>query len=457
MDQKNLNLLSAKEAINLIQSGKISVKELIESCISQIEKNDKRINAWTVYDKDNAIRLAENIDKKFKEGKSIGMLCGIPVAVKDIFNTTEFCTQHGSIIRKDYTPGNDARVVFRIKQEDGIVLGKTVTAEFGVHHPGPTVNPHNFRFSPGTSSSGSAAAVASFMVPLALGSQTAGSTLRPASYCGIYGFKPSFGLIPRTGMLKTTDTLDNVGLMARTIDDIELIFDVLRISGTDHPFSDISATKDLSKKWKIIFIRSPKWNFAEEYAKIAILDFVKKLTKDKQINIGERELADEFEKVHEMHEKIYCRELAYYFKEEYGNHKDKLSETFIDMIERGNKIDLNEYMLLLDKQSDIREKLNKLFEDTGADVILTLTTGGEAMDDLYKVDRPDSCLIWTFCGVPAISLPVFKGPNNLPFGLQIVGKRKKDKDLINFARYLKNNNYIPDVTYPENLNQFKGV
>ncbi|MEK6857253.1 MAG: amidase, partial [Nanoarchaeota archaeon] len=234
MNQKKLYLLSATESIKLIKLGRISSKELVESCATQIEKNDKKIHALVMYNKNNAIQTAEYIDNKIKEGSNVGMLCGIPVAIKDIFNTLDFPTQHGSSIRKGYTPGNDARVVFRLKQENGIIIGKTVTAEFGVHYPGPTVNPHDFKHSPGTSSSGSAAAVASFMVPLALGSQTAGSTLRPASYCGIYGFKPSFGLIPRTGMLKTTDTLDNVGLMARTIDDLELLFDVVRVSGIDH-------------------------------------------------------------------------------------------------------------------------------------------------------------------------------------------------------------------------------
>lgn len=449
--KEDLRLLSATEAIRKIKNREITAKQYVESCISQIEKHDGKIHAWVVIDKKKALESASELDERVKSDKPIGMMAGIPIGIKDVFNTKDFPTRRGSPIYSDYNAGNDARVVFRLRQEDAIVPGKTVTAELSVHTPGPTVNPHDFKHSPGTSSSGSAAAVASFMVPLALGTQTAGSTTRPASYCGIYGFKPSFGLIPRTAMLKTTDTLDHVAFFARTIEDLDLMFDAIRVTGEDYPLANNLNRPDRkpSAKWRVAFVKGPKWELAKDYAKRSMLDFSARLSKDSNVALNEVELPAEFDEVHEIHEKIYCKCLAYYFWEEYEEHKHQLSKIFVDMIEKGQKISTEEYQELLAKQANTRDQLTDFFRSY--DAIITLTTAGEGMPDLYETDIPDTCLIWTFCGAPSMSLPAFKSPNGLPFGLQIVGMRRTDKDLIEFAKFLKKNGYIPDVEYPKAL------
>ena len=334
----------------------------------------------------------------------------------------------GSPIWKGFTPGNDARVVSKLKLQDGIILGKTVTAEFAVHYNDITTNPHHPEFSPGTSSSGSAAAVAASMAPIALGTQTAGSAIRPASYCGIFGFKPSFGLVPRTGTLKTTDSLDTISFLCRGADDLDLVFDIARVHGQDYPISnqllnDESRQRPKGERWKIALVRGPKWGCAEEYARMSLLDFARRLSGEKEIIVEEVDLDDEFTKAHEIHQTIYDKALAYYFKEEFKQ-KSLVSEMMYEIIERGNRLTLADYLDGLERQNRLAKKLDGIFEDY--DIILTLATGGEAPRGLTSPDRPDNCLIWTLCGVPAINLPVFKGPNRLPFGAQVVVRRYND-------------------------------
>jgi len=448
---EKINYLSATEMINKIRNKEMSVTELIRAHIAHIEKIESKIQAWTYFDKNLAIKKAEEMDNRIKNNSKVGVFHGIPIGVKDIFNTFDMPNEMGSSIWKDYTPGNDARVVFNIREEDAIIPGKTVTAEFAVHAENKTLNPHNQEFSPGTSSSGSAAAVASYMVPLSLGTQTGGSIIRPASYNGIYGMKPSFGLIPRTGMLKTTDTLDTVGFFARTIEDLRLMLDVTRVKGWDYPFvNKFLEDKDRQLKtkmpWKVAFIKTYVWKYAEQYAKEAILNFVNGLSKNKNIIVEEVELPDGFEKAHEIHTLIYDKTLSYYFNKEYSENMSQLSNIIREIISRGNKITLDQYKEALEKQSELALKLDKFFEKY--DIILALSTSAHAPKK-GVIENQDTSLIWTMCLVPSISLPVFKAPNNMPFGAQIVARRYNDYFLLNFAEFLRNNNYIKNGTYPD--------
>lgn len=430
-----LNKLSAIEQIELVKQGSITAVQLLTAHLKQIHKREKDIRGWVYLDINQAMETAEEIDRQVAAGVFRGCLFGIPVGVKDVFNTADMPTEMGNSLWKGFHPGNDARVVSVLRREGAVFLGKTVTAEFGVHSPGPTHNPYRQGFMPGTSSSGSAAAVASYMVPLALGTQTAGSTLRPASYCGVYGFKPSFGLLPRTGMLKTTDTLDNVGLLARTLDDIILMFETLRVQGSDYPLVHRTLDQYHSslKQLRVAFVIHPKWEFAEDYAKQAIESFVAQLNKKKSAKIKTVKLPMNFYRVHDIHERIYDRCLAYYFKKE-SQHHDQISKSFWEMVEKGKKITLDQYREDLSAQERISQELDHWFKDF--DVVLTLTTGGEAMKGLNTFDRPDSCLIWTFCGVPALSVPLFTGPSDLPFGLQVVARKYHDYTIFDFVREL---------------------
>lgn len=446
--RKELQYLTATESIQAIKSKEISAVDLVTACSAQIEKLDSGLCAWAHFNRENLIRQAEAVDTKLRQGESPGALCGVPVGVKDIINVTDMPCGMGSPIWEGFTPGNDARVVSKLRLGGATIAGKTVTAEFAVHTPGKTVNPHNPEYSPGTSSSGSAAAVSAAMVSVALGTQTAGSITRPASYCGIYGFKPSFGLIPRTGMLKTTDTLDQVGYFSRCVEDIELMFDIVRVKGADFPIQDallndpLWQQPPLNRPWKVGVVSDSLWVWsdARDYARKALTDFVTDLS-DVGVIVEDLRLSPEFNQAHSIHATIYDKTLAYYFKEEYQRHQ-LISEVLNAMILKGQKISLDDYKLALTRQAELAKILDQLFENY--DAIVTLTTAGIA-PKYAEQDVPDSCLVWSLCGVPVVSVPRFKGPHNLPFGIQVVARRYSDIRLLNFLKYLKACGIIGDA------------
>ncbi len=450
MENEPLNLLSASEAVRQIKAGRLTAEELVQSCLNQIERLESFLKAWVHLSPEKVLETARAIDRAVQEGQSVGPLPGIPVGVKDIFNTKDMPTQMGSPIWAGFTPGNDARVVSYLRWAGAVIPGKTAMAEFAVHTPGPTVNPHHPEHTPGTSSSGSAAAVASYMVPLALGSQTAGSTIRPASYCGIYGFKPSFGLIPRTGSLKTTDTLDTIAFFARTVEDLELLFDVLRVRGANYPLCDAllddpARKKPVGRPWRVALVKGPKWDGAEPYAQQALLDYASQISRQEGIAVEEVGLPAEFEQGHDLHAVIYDKALSYYFKQEFRK-ETLVSPIMKEMIRRGLEISLEEYRQALEGQRHLAQLLDDWFADRW-DILLTLSTGGEAPRQ-GEADRPDSCLLWTLCGLPAINLPVFLGPAHLPFGAQIAARRYNDFDLLSFVQLLHERGIAPAGTYP---------
>lgn len=438
--------LGAYEAAQAIQRGRLSSKELVSSCLKRIEKQEPLVCAWAYLDKAKALRQASEADLQRKKQKVRGLLCGVPIGVKDVFNTIDMPTCMGSPICKGFAPGNDARIITQLRRTGAIVIGKTVTAEFAVHYPGPTRNPHNISCTPGTSSSGSAAAVAVGMVPVAIGTQTAGSTIRPASYCGIYGYKPSFGLVARTGVLKTLDTLDHVTWFGRNIDDIELMLNVLRLRGRNYPFIyekiDLREKINKKKNWKIAFVRTPVWGHAEEYTRKALLDFVDNLAKT-GVQVKEKKLPQLFDRAHDVHETIYVKSLSYYFKNEYTNHLDLLSDVMREMIEKGNKISVRRYRKELENQNILSARLEKFFY--GFDAVITHSTAAEAPYGFFPSEKKDPCLIWTLCRVPVMGIPAFKGPGGLPFGMQLVSPRYRDYSLFAFARFLRESNLISDV------------
>lgn len=445
------NHLSAAEAARRIRARELTSVELTRACLAQIEQLERRVNAWAYLDPESALRQAAAVDRKVEAGEPVGPLAGVPVGVKDIFNTKDMPTEMGSPIWAGFTPGNDARVVHYLRLADAVIPGKTITAEFAVHAPGPTKNPHNPEYMPGTSSSGSAVAVASFMTPLALGTQTAGSTIRPASYCGVYGCKPSFGLLPRTAMLKTTDSLDTIGYFARTAEDLALLFDVIRVRGADYPITE-AALNDPSRQvrgdrpWRVALVRGPKWDCAESYAQAALLGFADTLRKLDDVIVEEVEAPQSLNRAHAVHSLIYDRTLAYYFKEEFKKHT-LVSPIMYEIIRRGNETDVDDYKRALAEQAQIRTELDAWFTG-GWDILLNLSTGGSALKGLESEDRPDNCLVWTLCGVPAINVPVFIGPDDLPFGAQVVARRYNDYLLLDFVRWLRERGLAPDTVHP---------
>jgi len=450
---KELAFLTATEAIQKIQSEHLSVTEWVDSCIAQIQRYDGQIHAFSSFDPNVVRTRVKALEERIRKGSFRGNLYGAPVGVKDLFNTQDYPTCMGSPIWKEFTPGNDARVVFSLKEEGAIVIGKTVTAEFGVHHPGPTVNPYNMAHTPGTSSSGSAAAVAAGMVPLALGTQTAGSTIRPASYCGVYGFKPSFGLVPRTGVLKTTDTLDHISFFARSLADIVLLFETVRVRGTNHPYVHQyidQNIQDEKKPWRVALVRGPAWDEAHSYAQESLLSFKNSLSRA-GIQVEERDLPDGFGEVYELHDTLYSKALSYYFREEYDQHRNLMSRSFLEMVERGREISPEEYSQALNRQAEVAVKLDLQFKDY--DIILGLSAAGESPRGLDFTEPPDCCLVWTLCHVPSMNLPLFKGPRGLPYGLQVVAKKYRDSNIFKFAKFLQDRGILPDSCEPAPLKQ----
>src|SRR5512134_810460 len=278
----SLNALGLSEAAAGIRDGRLSSVELVGDCLKRIDEVDRNIDAWAFLDRDHAMLQAEIADDRRKQGKAIGPLHGVPVGIKDIFDTGDMPTEFGSKLWAGRTPRRDAAAVGRLRAAGAVILGKTVTTEYAYFNPGKTRNPHNRDHTPGGSSSGSAAAVAAYMVPGAIGSQTNGSVIRPAAFCGVVGFKPTHGLIPRSGALLLSRALDHVGLFARTVEDVALLAEVL--AGFDDedpdtrpvarpPFSAVAASEPPLPP-RFAFVRSPAWRHAEPVTGEAFAELV---------------------------------------------------------------------------------------------------------------------------------------------------------------------------------------
>ena len=432
------------DILALYHKGELDIIEWNKYFIDNTKKNEDKINAWAFFDEHLWL---QHLDDALKNNDGIfNKLLGVPVGIKDIFNTIDMPTCMGSPLWEGFTPGNDARVVHNIKFEGGVIAGKTVTAEFAVHTPNETRNPWNYDYSPGTSSSGSAAAVAAGMVPLSIGTQTAGSIIRPASYCGVFGFKPSFGTLPRTGMLKTTDTLDSIGLFATNIDDCKLLFDIMRVKGLDYPFvyrnlENEEIQNKIDKKWKVAILldQHPVTQNYAIYAKEAFSEFIQKINLDSDVEVSFPDFSDNFKTAHKEQEVIYHKALSYYFKKEFEN-KTLMSDVMYQIINDGNNITKEVYQLAIQKQILLSEEVDEMFNNY--DVIITLSTAGHAPKFGVAIDPADTSLIWTMCGLPVINIPQFNH-NGLPFGLQVVARKYSDYKLINFINEMTTNGVFP--------------
>lgn len=442
--------LSIKEILRQYNTGELSPVDVARTCVSRMDRLNGRFKAMVAYDGEKVLEQAMEIEERIKETGEYRLLEGIPVGVKDIFNTADFPTQMGSPLWKGFTPGNDARTVFNIKFNGGIIAGKTETAEFAVHTLGDTLNPHNIKKTPGTSSSGSAVGIATGMFPAALGTQTAGSIVRPASFCGIYGCKPSFGLIPRTGTLKTTDSLDTIGYFVRHAEDLQTLFEVLRVHGPDYPIS-YRTLKDESRQkkaaggpWKIAFVRTHTWKFAPEYARTAIEEFARKLSSNREYDVIDLDLPKDMERSHVIHSTIYNKTLSYYFKEEYER-SELVSPIMNDLIVQGQKLTIDQYHKALKDQEVLEHIMDGLMAEY--DVLISLSTTGEA-PNREDAEKPDPSLMWTLTHLPVVSIPLFVSPNGLPFGAQVASRRYSDYKLFAFINELVGKEHAPISSNP---------
>lgn len=412
---------------------------------------EQRFHAWECFDAGRLLAQAEAAAQRLRGGAQLRPLEAIPVGVKDIFNTVDFPTQMGSPLWRGFTPGNDARVLYDLKRAGGVVPGKTVTAEFAVHALGKTLNPHDAEVHPGTSSSGSAVAVAAGMVPVALGTQTAGSIVRPASFCGVWGCKPSFGLLPRTGMLKTTDSLDSVGFFVAHASDLDRMLDAIRVHGRDYPISH-AALSDAQRQsapagrpWRIAVVRPPAvWPHAAGYAKDALADFARRLGADARYELVEAELPAAMDEAHQVHATIYDRSLSYYFQEEFKR-AELVSPVMRDLIVAGQGITPAAYEQALERQVELGRLMDGFFRDV--DIVLTLSTAGTA-PARSEVEAPDSALMWTLTHLAVVSAPAFAAADGMPFGLQIVARRYNDLLLFRFVEEMVARGLLPAGCHP---------
>ena len=429
--------LSAVEMVQSLKKGEITSEELVKSYIEQIKKKEKEVEAWEFFDQELVLKQAKKLDELHQSGKH-GDLHGIPVGIKDIFDTEDMPTTDGTEIHKKNPSWNDCTVVSKLKQAGAIIMGKTVTAELAYYSPGKTKNPHDTTRTPGGSSSGSAAAVASHMVPLAVGSQTNGSVIRPASYCGVVGYKPTKGLISRHLVLQISRALDQVGVFANSIEDAALISEQLIGHDKQDPDTSLNPRPKLLAASKekppaepvLAHIKLPFMNELEEDVK----EGFKEIKDELKGKVDEIELPEGFAGIPDWHKIIMESDMARSFSEEYKKSKNKLSDKIIEAIERGTKYTSVEYNNALAKIDVANAYFNQFFHDY--DSILTPSACGEAPKGLKSTGNPIFCTIWTYCGMPCISLPLLQGKNGLPVGVQLVSSLFDDERLFRNASWL---------------------
>ncbi len=435
----NLSALSLVEAATGIREGSITSSELVEACLARIDEVDGKIEAWAFLDREHALRQAKAADDRRRRGDPIGPLHGVPLGIKDIFDTSDYPTEFGSPLWAGRTPRRDAAAVAALRAAGAVIMGKTVTTEYAYFNPGKTRNPHDPERTPGGSSSGSAAAVAAGMVPGAIGSQTNGSVIRPAAFCGVVGFKPSHGLIPRTGALLLSRALDHVGVFARSVEDAALLAETLAGFDEEDPDTDALARphfvavagSEPPLPPRFAFARTPAWPHVEEVTGPAFAELVGALGD----NASEIELSAGFERAVELHGIVMAVDMAHNFHRDYEQGRDQLSPVLRALIEKGRTYPAVEYTRALAGSATLNGILDAVFDEY--DAILTPAAPGPAPRGT-ATGNPVFCSTWTYLGTPAVTLPLLQDEAGMPIGVQLVGRRGNDARLLRTARWLVN-------------------
>src|SRR5260370_1128126 len=425
---------------------RIEAGDLGLACLERVGRVEPDVQAWTFLAPDHAMAQARAADEWRRSGRPLGALHGVPVGLKDIIDTADMPTENGSVLHAGRTPSRDAAVTERLRAAGAIVMGKTVTTEFATRTPGKTRNPHHPRHTPGGSSSGSAAAVAASLVPLALGSQTGGSIIRPGSYCGVFALKPTFGLISRHGMFRLSRSLDHVGLFARGVDDLALLLEEL--AGFDEPDPDPhprapalypdAAFEPPPRAPRFGFFPSGRWSRVAEDAQAAFQGLVERLgtqVEDVELAVGADELA-------ERHRVVMDAEVGLNLEREWETGRDCLSPSLRARIESGRAGRAFEYLAARAALPALHATVADLFERR-CDAILTPAAQGTAPARLPSTGEPTFCTLWTLLGLPAVSGPLLQGANGPPIGGQLVGPRHGDGRLLRTARWLAEAGGIP--------------
>lgn len=411
-----MHLRDITELNGLVNSGEVTLNEIIDSCYSAIERTENLVKAWEYI-------TPRNLQS---ETKIFGELNGLCLGVKDIIATKDSQTTMGvsSKIWTGTTGAFDSRVISKLRAAGVTVIGKNKTSEFAVHKTTDTINPRNNFLQPGTSSSGSAAAVAAGHVSISIATQTAGSIIRPSSYCGVIGFKPSYGQIPRTGILKTTEVFDTVGIIGNSVSNIKSVYEVARVKDANHPLHYIK--NNAIERPKFLYAISPKFDVATPKVRSSALTKISAILGSELTNIEEVTDLD-FTALRTIHENIYSKELSYFLRSELdsGHVSDEL-KLFADF---GRNLDPKLYEnslseLIFQRKKSVTQLSNYL--------IFALSASDEA-PTIGGIDKTDSNLMWTALGLPQITLPIMESQNNNPIGLSVLSSKGNDSFLLDFA------------------------
>ena len=420
-----LNELTAAEAARRIARGQLTSVALVSACLERIAARERDVHAWAFLDAELALKQARTRDRESPRS----VLHGVPVGIKDVIDTADMPTEYNSPIYRGYQPKWDAACVALLRQAGCVILGKTVTTEFANNHPSHTRNPHNLAHTPGGSSSGSAAAVADHMVALALGTQTGGSTIRPAAYCGVVGYKPSFNTVNRAGLKFVAESLDTIGLLARTAEDAAL--GLLVLSGRAAP----DFARPPGRAPRIGLCRTPRWQEADAPTQSALERAATLLAKG-GARIGDFELPAGSERLFDEHGKIMSYESARALAWEYLNHAGEISATLKPRLDEGWQLPREAYDAARALARDCRRQLSDRMRDY--DFLLTPAAPGEAPGNLATTGSSVFNRVWTLFGVPCVTLPVGAGPHGLPLGVQLAGKFDADAELLAWAHWTAN-------------------
>jgi Asp-tRNA(Asn)/Glu-tRNA(Gln) amidotransferase A subunit family amidase len=431
----DLTELSAVEAARRIAGGDLTSEALVKACFAKIDQLEPSVRAWAFIDRELALERAREADDQVKGSRGVGPLHGVPVGLKDIIDTADMPTENGSAAFKGRRPAADATCVAALRRAGAIVLGKTVTTELANLTPSHTRNPANLDHTPGGSSSGSAAAVAAGMVPLAVGTQTGGSVIRPAAFCGTYGFKPTFGLIPRSGVLTQSPNLDTVGVFGRSVDDLAVLADAMQAYDADD-FASLRSSRGgllatVNDGWTlkplVAFVKTHAWKEADPATREAFGELVEALGPQAQEIIidatTERGVA--------AAGIVQGVELSHHYGHILDRAPELVSKGLAERIEAGRRVNAVEYVAALEARQTYYRTVQELFTDYGT--ILTPAALGPAPKDHDTTGNPVFCAFWTYLGVPAVTLPLLE-VDGMPLGVQLIGPRGDDGRLLRTAR-----------------------
>jgi amidase len=419
-----LNEWTASEIAAAVNDGKVTCEAVTRACLDRIAAREPEVHAWAHCDPDQAIAAARELDKRGAKGP----IAGVPFGVKDIIDSEDMPTEWGTPIHRGRQPERDAACVALSRKAGGLLLGKAVTTEFANLHPGPTRNPHDLNRTPGGSSSGSAAAVADFMVPIAIGTQTTGSTTRPASFCGIIGYRPTWGDMRLHGVMEASASVDTLGILARSVDDVALYRDVLL------GIPPVAIEKP-GRPLRIGFCRTHNWDAVEPSTQKSLEDAAQTLARA-GADVRDVEMPPEFAGLNAAHRTITGFEFVRTFTWEIEHHWDEISETLRGgRLADGLSCSLETYYEAKVLAERCRGEADAVFADY--DILLTASAFGEAPLGWNAFVGVPVFQMWTMLHVPSITLPVFKGPNGMPVGAQLISRRRDDRGLFAAAQWVQ--------------------